>query len=218
MSRKPKAGYYVRGEFIAEGSEADLAFKRELKGFDGPSRTELKRESDQLQDLGEALLTLRSDLLAGLQLSEKLMDALAEAKRITNFEGRRRQMQFVGKLMRRLDDDIVAAARRALDVQHLGSVQDTVALHQCEQWRERLVQDDQVVAEWMAAYPLSDSQQLRALIRQVRKDASAQGQAPAGEAPRHGRAYRELFQLLREQMQRVPEPEPAAGPTLSNLT
>ena len=102
MSRKLKKGYYVKGQFVAEGSELDLELKRELKGTDEQSRTDLKRESTELQKLGEALLTLRADLMARLNLSEKLVDALAEARRITNFEGKRRQMQFIGKLMRLL--------------------------------------------------------------------------------------------------------------------
>src|SRR6185369_531234 len=100
MPRKPKKGYFVRGQFIAEGSELDLELKAELKGTTEASRTDLKRESTELQKLGEALLTLRADLMAGLPLPEKLADAVAEAKRITNFEGKRRQMQFIGKLMR----------------------------------------------------------------------------------------------------------------------
>jgi ribosome-associated protein len=63
MSRKFKKGYFVQGQFVAEGSELDLELKRELKGgSDEPSRTELKRESDELQKLGESLLTLRADL------------------------------------------------------------------------------------------------------------------------------------------------------------
>lgn len=217
MSRKPKAGYYVRGEFIAEGSEADLALKRELKGFDGPSRTELKRESDELQALGESLLTLRADLLARLNLSEKLNDAVLEAKRISNFEGKRRQMQFIGKLMRKLEPATLDAVRAALEVQHSGSVHETVALHEAENWRTRLIDEEDALAEWLAAYPSTDTQQLRALIRQTRKDIAAQPKTHAGEGPRHGRAYRELFQLVREHLQRIPEPEPAAGPSLSNL-
>ena len=96
MSRKPKKGYFVRGVFVAEGSELDLAYKRELKGTDTASKTDLKRESDERQQLGEDLLTLRADLSQRLldqgHLNDKLMDAVAEAKRITNFEGRRRQM------------------------------------------------------------------------------------------------------------------------------
>ena len=78
MSRKPKRGYYVKGHFVPEGSELDLELKAELKGTTEKSRTDLKRESDALQALGEQLLTLRADLLAGLNLSEKLLDALAE--------------------------------------------------------------------------------------------------------------------------------------------
>jgi ribosome-associated protein len=103
MSRKPKKGYFVRGQFVAEGSEMDIELKAELKGTYDASRTDLKRESDALQDLGKDLLGLRADLFNGIGLPDKLVDALAEAKRITNFEGKRRQMQFVGKLMRKLD-------------------------------------------------------------------------------------------------------------------
>ena len=71
MPRKPKKGYFVRGQFVAEGSELDLELKRELKGSDEASKTELKRESAELQELGEALLTLRADLLDGLGLDRK---------------------------------------------------------------------------------------------------------------------------------------------------
>ena len=127
MSRKPKKGYFVRGQFVAEGSELDLQLKAELKGSE-TSKTDLKRESAEVQALGASLLTLRADLLDRLQLSEKLRDALAEAKRITNFEGRRRQMQFVGKLMRALDEETLAAAREALAEQHSGSARETLAL------------------------------------------------------------------------------------------
>ena len=97
MSRKLKKGYFVKGQFVAEGSELDLEYKRELKGTDEASRTDLKRESTELQKLGEELVTLRADLMARLALPDKLVDALVETKRITNFEGRRRQMQFIGK-------------------------------------------------------------------------------------------------------------------------
>ena len=114
MSRKPKKGYFVRGEFVAEGSELDLELKRELKGTDAASKTDLKRESAELQALGEALLALRAGLLDKLDLGDKLKDAIEEAKRITNFEGKRRQMQFIGKLMRGLDAGVLDAVRAAL--------------------------------------------------------------------------------------------------------
>ena len=211
MSRKPKKGYFVRGQFVAEGSEMDLQLKAELKGFQENSRTELKRESTELQKLGEALLTLRSGLMERLALPEKLVDALAEAKRITNFEGKRRQMQYVGKLMRGLDDETLAAVRAALDEQHQGSAQENLALHQAEQWRDDLIARDEAVGEWMARYPETDSQQLRALIRQARKDTPADPAAVSqGLAPRHGRAFRDIFQIVREQLEAegdIPERE-----------
>ena len=96
MSRKPKKGYFVRGQFVAEGSELDLELKAELKGTTEASRTDLKKESTELQKLGVSLLTLRGSLMQRLALPDKLVEALAEANRITNFEGKRRQMQYIG--------------------------------------------------------------------------------------------------------------------------
>ena len=205
MSRKPKKGYYVKGQFVAEGSELDLELKRELKGDVEVSKTDLKRESTELQKLGESLLTLRADLLNKLDLPDKLLEALAEAKRITNFEGRRRQMQFVGKLMRQLDPEVLDAARATLVEQHMPSARETALLHTAEQWRERLIADDAAVAQWISDFPQTDTQQLRALVRQARKDAPPADKAAVsqGLAPRQGRAYREIFQLVREMLASV---------------
>ena len=203
MSRKPKKGYYVKGHFVAEGSELDLQLKAELKGTEEASKTDLKRESDALQKLGEELLTLRADLFERLALPEKLQEAIAEARRITNFEGRRRQMQYLGKLMRKLEEAEVAAIEAALDEQRNGSAAEKLALHQAEQWRDRLIADDGALDAWLAAYPGTDVQQLRALVRQARKDAPPADRAAVsqGLAPRKGRAYRELFQFVREHME-----------------
>jgi ribosome-associated protein len=197
MPRKLQKGYFVRGQFVAEGSELDLELKRELKGGVEVSKTDLKRESAELQALGEQLLGLRAALFEPLGLSDKLVDAVAEARRITNFEGKRRQMQFIGKLMRQLDEDSLQAVREALQVQQHGSAQEAAALHQAESWRDRLIADDTAVGQWLSVHPSTDSQQLRALVRQARKD--AQPEKP-GLAPRHGRAYREIFQLVKEQL------------------
>lgn len=203
MPRKIKRGYYVKGHFVTEGSELDLELKAELKGTTELSKTDLKRESDKLQAIGESLLTLRPDLLAGLGLSDKLMDALTAVKRITNFEGRRRQMQFIGKLMRLLDADTVRAAEAALETQHKGSAEEKLTLHLVEQWRDRLLADDQAMTEWFAvereAGIETDPQHLRALIRQARKDATAkQPPESAGAAVRHGKAYRDIFRIVKQ--------------------
>ena len=197
MSRKPTKGYFVKGQFVAEGSELDLELKRELKGSDEPSRTDLKRESTELQKLGEDLLTLRADLMAKLDLSEKFKDTVSDAKRITNFEGKRRQLQFLGKLMRKLEPEVLDAIRTALSDQHSGSAQENLVLHQSETWRDRLIADDDAFGLWVSALPQTDAQQLRSLIRQARKDAKPE---KPGEAPRHGRSYRDIFQLVREQL------------------
>ncbi len=210
MSRKLKKGYFVRGEFVAEGSERDIELKAELKGTDEQSRTDLKRESTELQKLGEALLTLRADLLARLPLSDKLKDAIAEAKRITNFEGKRRQMQYIGKMMRKLEATEVEQVRAALDEQANGSAADNLALHQAELWRDRLISQDDAASQWIAQYPSTDTQQLRALIRQARKDAVPE---KPGAAVRHGRAYREIFQLVRDALMAIPEPDASIHPS-----
>ena len=205
MSRKPTKGYYVKGHFVAEGSELDLELKRELKGSDSASRTDLKRESFELQKLGEDLLQLRQDamlqLVAQQKVPELLFEAIRDAKKITNFEGLRRQMQFVGKLMRKLDEPQVQAIRDALDVQHNGSAEETLALHMSEHWRDRLLKDDQALADWLAAHPDTDSQQLRALVRQARKDGLPdKSEVSQGAFPRQGRAYRDIFKLVRDQL------------------
>jgi ribosome-associated protein len=200
MSRKPTKGYFVRGQFVAAGSELDLELKRELKGSVDMSKTDMKRESDRLQDLGEQLLTLNSSLFKKLvdaeHLPEKLVITLDDTRRITNFEGRRRQIQFIGKLMRKLEDESIAAIEAALEEQRKPSAEATLALHQAEQWRDKLVADDDALTAWMALAPETDVQHLRTLIRQARKDAQGVKERP-GEALRHGKAFRDIFQLVR---------------------
>ncbi len=194
MSRKLTKGYFVKGKFVAEGSELDIELKKELKGTDAMSRTDEKRESLALQKLGEDLLILRPDYMARLDLSEKLKDAVVEAKRITNFEGKRRQMQFIGKQMRLLEPEVVEAIKTVLHEQLSGSASDIAALHQAQTWRDRLIADDDAFGEWIEKFPQTDTQQLRALIRQARKDAKPE---LPGQAVRHGRAFRDIFQIVR---------------------
>ena len=194
-NKTPKAikGYWSNGRFVKPEEIA-------LEEVGPPSKTQLKAEADEKQALGEALLTLRADLMARLDLPDKLLDALKEARRITNFEGRRRQMQFIGKLMRPLD---MTPIRAAIDEQANGSADLTLALHLAEQWRDKLIASDDALSQWLTDYPATDSQQLRALIRQVRKDI-AKPETP-GEAPRHGKSYREIFQLVKLAMAEEPK-------------
>jgi len=184
-ANKATKGYWSNGRFV-KPEEIDA------EEVGPPSKTQLKAEADEKQALGEALLTLRADLVARLDLPVKLLDAIAEAKRITNFEGKRRQMQFIGKLMRPLDPEPI---REAINEQQGGSAQLTLTLHLAEQWRDKLIDSDDALGRWLTEHPDTDSQQLRALIRQARKDAKPE---KPGEAPRHGKPYREIFQMVKQ--------------------
>jgi ribosome-associated protein len=197
MGRRSRKGYYVDGTFVAEGSDLDRQLRSEQRDPDAPSRTERKNASEELQDLGEALVTLRADLFAGLSLPEKLREAIVEASRLTNFGARRRQVQFIGKLMRKLEAAELEAVRAALDIAHGQSAKDTRILHRAEEWRDSLIGEDERLERWLEEFPRTDAQQLRALIRQARKDAR---DAKPGEAQRQGRAYRQIFLLLRDEL------------------
>ena len=183
-------GYWSNGRFVKPEEIA-------LEEVGPPSKTQLKAEADEKQALGQALLTLRADLMAKLELPDKLIDAISQAKKITNFEGKRRQMQFIGKLMRPLDAEPIKAA---IDEQANGSAQLTLQMHLAEQWRDKLVADDTALSAWLNEYPATDAQQLRALIRQCRKDAKPDVE---GGAPRQNKAYREIFQMVRAGMRGV---------------
>ncbi|NCT83985.1 MAG: DUF615 domain-containing protein [Comamonadaceae bacterium] len=156
--------------------------------FDRPSKSQMKRDMTALQKLGEDLLALPESRWEPLALPEILYDALKAAKKITNFEGRRRQMQYIGKLMRKIDAEPV---REAVAAFKLGHAQDSLKLHQSERWRERLLASDEALQEFLAEHDGVDIQQLRSLVRAARKDASG---APE---KRNGRAFRELFQFIK---------------------
>ena len=152
------------------------------------SKTQLKKASHDLQDLGEALVALPDDRLNALPIAESLLDAVREYKRTRSHEGRRRQMQYIGKLMRRNDADPI---REAVAGMQLGSAKDTLALHESERWRAELIAGDDALTRWMAEHPKTDAQQLRSLVRNARKDAALVPEK------RSGRAFRELFQFIK---------------------
>jgi ribosome-associated protein len=166
----------------------------ELDTDEGPSRGQMKRASDELKQLGDALVELRAGLMARLSLPERLMDAIGEAKRLTGHGATRRQSQYIGKLMRHLDEETLAAVRAVIDVALGQSAKETALLHRAEYWRDLLIADDGKLEQWLAEYPATDAQNLRALIRQARKDAR---DGKPGEPVRQGRAYRQIFALVR---------------------
>jgi ribosome-associated protein len=157
--------------------------------FERPSKTRRKAASHDLQALGAALLELNDEHVAGLGLEDALVDAIREHRRIRSHEARRRQLQLIGKLMRAAN---VAPVREAVEAMQLGHARDSLALHRAERWRAELIADDAATTRFASDHPGADLQQLRALVRNARKDQSL---APE---KRSGRAYRELFQFIRE--------------------
>lgn len=153
-----------------------------------PSKTRRKQQAHDLQSLGQDLVELPASRLVGLAMPEALRDAIAEYKRTRSFEGKRRQLQYIGKQMRFADE---APLREAVAAFKLGSAKDTLRLHEAERWRDELVGSDEALTRWAAECPGSDLQRLRSLVRAARKDAAA---APE---QRNGRGYRELFQFLK---------------------
>lgn len=150
------------------------------------SKTRKKKDMLALQDLGVQLVELNEQQLESMQLPDALLEAVLEAKRLSKHEARRRQMQFIGRLMR----DIDAAPIRARFEQWLGQGREhTAQLHALERWREELLAGDPALQRFLQAYPGADSQKLRSLIRNARRE---QG---ASLPPR---SYRELFRVLRE--------------------
>jgi len=172
-----------------EQAPADTV-EAEESDWNRPSKTRRKKESHDLQDLGEALVAMPADRLEGLGMDEILLDAIAQYKRTKSFEGKRRQMQYIGKLMRRADPEPL---REAVAAMQLGRAKDSLALHEAERWRAELIASDDTLTRWMSEHPESDVQQLRSLIRAARKDAAA---APE---QRSGRAFRELFKFIRQE-------------------
>lgn len=153
-----------------------------------PSKSQVKREMLELQVLGAELVALSKDAHKKMPLPEKLDEVVREARRITAHEGRRRQLQYVGKVMRSLHEEEIAAIRAALDAYNGVSKAETVRMHAIERWRERLLADDEALTAFIAKYPAADVQTGRNLIRSARRD--QQQQRP----PKH---FRELFHWIK---------------------
>ncbi len=150
------------------------------------SKSEMKRDMEELQKLGEELVGLKPSTLAKFPLSEDLAEAVKDAQRFKN-EARRRQLQRIGKLMRYEDPEPIQAALDKIRNKHS---QNTAVLHKLEQLRDRVVEEgDTAIAEVIDLYPAADRQRLRQLARQAAKEKST------SKPPR---AYREIFQILKD--------------------
>jgi len=153
---------------------------------EGPSKSELKRQSDALQRLGEELIELAPQELDAMELPEKLRDAVDLAKRITAHGGLYRQKQFIGKLMRKID---VEPIRAALEAKRQQQRTEALRFRRIEHWRDRLLSEEGAIEAFAAEWANADVKQLQRLVAQAKHERDRR-QAPA--------AARELFQVLRE--------------------
>ncbi|HEY0719637.1 MAG TPA: ribosome biogenesis factor YjgA [Gammaproteobacteria bacterium] len=155
--------------------------------YDGPSKSQRKRDSAALQELGEELVNMSKSKLAAIPLDEDLREAIALAQSIKAHGGRKRQILYIGKLLRGIDPAPIKEAVAKLDQTDAVAV---AHLHRLERWRERLLSEgNEALTQLMAEFPDADSQRLRQLIR------NAQQEQTAGKPPK---SARELFRYLRE--------------------
>ena len=150
-----------------------------------PSKSSLKRDMHALQDLGAQLVALSPEQLARVSLPERLAEAVADARRFTQRGAHKRQLQFIGKLMRGVDPEPI---RAALAVFSGDSKEEIARLHRLEQMRERFLADEQVIGEIAQQWPHADLKALRDLRRSALRER---------EQEKPPRAFRELFRQLR---------------------
>jgi ribosome-associated protein len=157
--------------------------------YDRPSKSQLKRDMTALQKLGAELIAEPRERVKRVPMPEDVRDAILECQTITDHEGRRRQLQYVGKKMRTLEDEEVALIRKTIDSWKQPSRAETAAMHAIERRRDKLLADDGALTELRAQYPQLDLQQMRTMIRNARRE-QAENKPP--------KAYREIFQVLKQ--------------------
>lgn len=153
-----------------------------------PSKTRRKQQMHALQALGERLVKLPAQQLARLTLPEDLAHAVDEARRTRSHEGLRRQLQYVGKLMRSVDAEAIEKALAIDDDVHQHAVH---LMHRAEHWRDGLLDGSLSLTDFIAQHPGAAQQNLPALLSQARREKSA---------ARPPRQQRQLYRLLHEQL------------------
>lgn len=156
---------------------------------DGSSKSELKRQMTERQKLAEVLAALSSDALKTIPLDEAIKAAIAETNKIKSFEAIRRHKQYLGKLMRFLNEEELDAIQKRLDAIQGVSKAETAKLHHLESYRDRLIANDETFTKMIEQYPDMDIQNMRTLIRNARKEK---------EMNKPPKAYREIFCALKD--------------------
>ena len=150
-----------------------------------PSKSRRKREMQALQDLGEQLVALSPERLKKVPLPETLYEAIRAAQGF-KMEARRRQLQYIGKLMRKIDPEPIQAQ---LEIFAGNSAAEVAKMHRLERLREQLLEDEQIIGTIADTWPGADLQYLRTLRRNALKER---------EAARPPKSFREIFRVLRE--------------------
>ncbi|WP_422412992.1 MULTISPECIES: ribosome biogenesis factor YjgA [unclassified Endozoicomonas] len=169
-------------------SDQDLSpFEDDAEEIIYVSKSELKRDMDELKAMGARLMDMKPAMLDKLPLNERLREALDESKRIKSNNARKRHLGFIGKLMR---DQELEPIQKYLDSLDSTSEEYSRRFHQLERWRDRLINEGhEVLTEYLDKYPEADHQHIRQLVRNAQKEA-LQDKPPA--------AFRKLFKYLRE--------------------
>lgn len=172
--------------------EEDETLQSNIEGEEqlAVSKSELKRQMHQLQTLGESLLDLKDNQLSELKLSDPLTDALTICKQIKKHEAKRRQLQFIGKLMRKEPEETIKRCKILIDSIHHQSSVEAASLHHCEQWRDTIINNEHDgINAFLKEYPGADRQWLRQIVRQHKQE-KEKNKPPV--------AYRKLFQYIKE--------------------
>ena len=181
------------------GDDKPDAELQSMTDAERPSKSQLKREANDILELASRLGETSESSLAALPLAENIRDAVWQLKKITANSARKRQLHFLAKLLRKNSDDVVAI-EEALALQQISSLTATRLQHECEQWRDRLLdpsseQSAEALTQFASEYPGADLQTLRQKIRSCHKEMKkAQQQTIASKAVHQ---KRELFKWLR---------------------
>lgn len=157
--------------------------------YERPSKSQRKRDMLALQKLGEQLVAEPAHRVKRVSMPDNVRDAILECQQIRDHEGRRRQLQYVGKKMRELTEEEVATIQRTVEGWKGQSKADTAAMHALEKQRDKLLANDTALTDLLRDHPDLNAQELRTLIRNARKE-QAENKPP--------KAFREIFQILKQ--------------------
>ena len=178
---------------------------RETDGVDKISKTKRKQQMLELQDLGEELVALSKDALKKTPMSDELREAIKEYQRIPTHGAHRRQMQYIGKIMRNEDTAPIIEKLKQLKG---SSTAATALLHRIERYRTEMIAKDEAITQFLSDFPAVDAQPLRALVRNARKEA---------EQAKPPKAYRELFQLIKTALETPVDDDDGVGITDNSI-